>query len=103
MYGIEAQYRDILRNWGQEAADRYLQITHQHQKEDNPPRQGRWWVSNRQHQPRRFNAETVSQIRHHLRQGETYAAVANRFGCCKATIHYVAKGKGAYKNYSQQW
>jgi len=107
MDGIRAQYESIRRNWGADAAERYLRIASQPIPSDDrrlmPPVKEQRWVSNRVYQVKRFGDEQVRNIRQLINQGATYEQVARQFGCCKATVHYVAKGKGAYKNYSQQW
>ena len=98
------QYQSIRQNWGEDAARRYLAALSSPPPDPSPARpMGRWWVSNTQHQPRRFDREQVTQIRDLLSSGATYQTVANQFGCCRATIHNVAKAKGAYRNWAQSW
>ncbi len=53
--------------------------------------------------PRKFDQETVEQIRYLRTQGWTYEHLARNFKTCKFTIHHIIRRKGAYANFSRDF
>jgi hypothetical protein len=104
MNPIYQQAESIRRNWGEEAAQRYLSL-YRVQAPPKPLRTERW-VSNTVHQPKRFTPTQADTIRSQIQGGQTYEQVAKEWNCCKGTIGNVVHRRGAYReavNYAQTW
>jgi hypothetical protein len=88
------QAESIRRNWGEDAAQRYL-ARYQQQPIQSDLRGDRW-MSNDRHQPRRFGDLAAAMIEVQA-QAQSYRAIAGEYGCCIGTISNVRRRRGSYK------
>lgn len=95
---IRRQANSIRQNWGEESAQRYLfnYQSHNQQQSIQLERRDRW-LSNDQHQPKRYSDLATAMIDIRFQSGGTCRGLASRYGCSQGTISNVCRGRGAYR------
>jgi len=96
----ELEAKRLEQTWGPQVAQRYL--NYQAEQDKRERRQGRAirtqrWVSNTQHQPKRFNEQQAATIRMLLDAGQHYRQLGADWGVCQGTVSNVKRKRGAYR------
>ena len=92
----DAQYQQMLRDYGPEVAARYLAISG---SIPEPPTQERpTWTRNTIHRPRAFTDYQAALIESRLGAGWSCRDLAAQWGVSQGTISQIGRRQGAYKD-----
>ena len=94
---IRMQANSIQQNWGIDAAQRYLSNYQSYNSANESNFRGDRWLSNDQHQPRRYSDLATAMISIRAQAGESCRGLASRYGCSQGTISNVCRHRGAYR------